>query len=211
MGGKYWNIDPIREYGLDLRGVIHVGAHVGLEYIDYVNEGLKNIMFFEPVRSSYLALLSALPEDPRVKTFNMALGNITGEVEMFIETANGGQSSSILEPGTHLQTHPKITFDSKELVKIDKLDNIDFDRSLYNVLNLDVQGYELEVLRGAENTLDYIDVIFSEVNTGEVYKGCGKMHEIDAYLLPYGIIRIHTHLYRGIGYGEAIYLKKQND
>jgi FkbM family methyltransferase len=202
----HWHPDLIEEYNINMRGLIHIGIHWGLEYDDYINYGIKDMIFFEPVKATYDKLLELLPKNERVKTYNLALGNMTGEVKMFIETANLGQSSSILEPGTHLDAYPQITFDTMETVKIDKLDNIEFDRSLYNVINVDVQGYELEVLKGAEDTLRYIDVIFSEINTGEVYKNCAKLNELDEYLVKYK--RVYTKIYDGLFYGDAIYIKK---
>jgi hypothetical protein len=127
-----------------------------------------------------------------------------GEVDMYVETANQGQSSSVLEPGTHLDTYPQITFDNKVKVKIDRLDNFDF--SDCNVLNIDVQGYELEVLKGATETLKHIDMILTEVNTGEVYKGCAKMEELDNYLR--GFKRVYEHIFGNINYGDAIYIRQ---
>ena len=49
----------------------------------------------------------------------------------------------------------------------------------YNFLNLDIQGAELLALRGIEDNLKFIDYIYTEVNTGEVYKNCAKVYEID--------------------------------
>jgi FkbM family methyltransferase len=221
MKYTYWNPDLIKDYHIKMRGVIHIGAHNGLEYEDYVLYGIQNIIFFEPVASTYQKLLARLPNMgnefvthnlceeplPYVRTVNMALGNTTGEIEMFIETANNGQSSSILEAGTHLQSYPQITFDTKETVKIDKLDNINFPRALYNVLNVDVQGYELEVFKGAVNVLKTIDVIYTEINTGEVYKGCAKLSDLDEFLSTQGFTRVWVHVYEGVGYGDAIYVK----
>ena len=203
-----WDSSLLVQYGIKMKGVIHVGAHYGQEYHNYVNNGIKNIMLFEPVTANYNKLLELLPKGHGAIVHHMALGNTTGEVEMFIETANWGQSSSILEPGSHLSYHPQITFDTKESVKIDKLDNVPFGRSLYNILNIDVQGYELEVLRGASKTLPFIDAIYTEVNTGEVYKGCGKMCDMDKFLSDFGFTRIFTHMFSGVDYGDAIYIKQ---
>lgn len=194
-----------------IHGIIHIGAHYGQELQDYVNYGIKKIMLFEPLKESF-DILSDNAEmfmyEANIKLYNMALGNTIGEVEMFVERANHGMSSSVLEPGSHLDSYPGITFNGKELVGIDKLDNIPFDRNDFNALNIDVQGYELEVLKGAENTLNHINIIFTEVNIGEVYKGCGKLSEVDEFLKPYGFYRFFTHLYENVGYGDAIYLKQ---
>jgi FkbM family methyltransferase len=60
------------------------------------------------------------------------------------------------------------------------------------LLKLDVQGYELEVLSGAAETLSRTEVILSEVSLLEYNKGSPLMHEVIAYLasrdfLPYDI------------------------
>jgi FkbM family methyltransferase len=60
------------------------------------------------------------------------------------------------------------------------------------LLKLDVQGFELEVLAGAQSTLDRTEVIVSEVSLLPYNKGAPLMHEVIAYLakrdfLPYDI------------------------
>jgi FkbM family methyltransferase len=60
------------------------------------------------------------------------------------------------------------------------------------LLKLDVQGYELEVLSGAVETLRRTEVILSEVSLLEYNQGAPLMHEVIAYLaerdfLPYDI------------------------
>jgi FkbM family methyltransferase len=189
---------------LDIKGVIHVGAHWGQEYQEYVNRGIKNVMFFEPMKASYKKLVASLPKIKDIRCYNLALGNQTGEVEMFTETENGGQSSSILEPGTHLKMYPKIKFNGRETVKIDRLDNIPFDRSLYNMMMIDTQGFELEVLKGAKKTLKSIECIYVEVNRDEVYKGCPMVEEIDAYLKDFQ--RMETNWLGGT-WGDAVYMR----
>lgn len=203
----HWHPDLI-DAPIDMFGVLHIGAHYGQEYNDYKRYGIAHIIFFEPLKANYAKLVELLPPDMLTETRRLALGNTTGEIEMFVETINLGMSSSILEPGTHLDTYPFITFDTKEIVPIDKLDNVEFDRELYNVLNIDVQGYELEVLKGAVQTLSQIDVIFTEINTGEVYKGCARLEELDAFLTPLGFKRVYTHVYDGKFFGDAIYIKQ---
>ena len=206
----HWNIDPIKEMSIPMRGVIQVGAHYCQEYNDFINNGIKNMVLIEPLSANYKKLLESwpFPKDGSVITFNTAIGNYTGDVVMNVETANWGMSSSVLEPGLHLETYPKITFDTKETVGIDRLDNLPIVRHLYNVLMVDVQGYEIEVFKGAVETLKYIDIIFSEINTKEVYRGCTKLPDLNAFLSDHGFQNIHTHEYANIGYGDAIYIRK---
>lgn len=53
-------------------------------------------------------------------------------------------------------------------------------------LKLDVQGYELEVLKGAEQVLDSVEAVMLEVNLIEVYQGSPPVHEVVAYMAARG-------------------------
>jgi FkbM family methyltransferase len=199
-------LKELTEYRIKARGIIHVGAHEGQEYEGYIKDGIKNILLFEPVQANFDLLMDTVKDSyPGVRCFNMALGNKTGSVYMFIEKQNRGMSCSVLEPETHLDQYPWIVFDGKEKVKIDKLDNIEFDKSKFNILNVDVQGYELEVFKGAGKTLKSIDAIFTEVNMVEMYKGCALITDIDILLSHFGFVRV-TELPND-NWGEALYIK----
>ena len=199
------------QYQLDIRGVIHIGAHYGQEYKVYAQQGIPNMMFFEPVKDNYKRLIKKLPKHDNIKTYNLALGNDVGEKEMIIEKVKG-QSCSFLEPGTHLTLHPNIVFTDREMVKITRLDVLPFDRSLYNMINIDVQGFELEVFKGAVETLHTIDIIYTEVNFEQVYKGCCQVEELDAFLNVFGFERVVTKDSRSrrgsLTWGDALYLKR---
>jgi len=53
-------------------------------------------------------------------------------------------------------------------------------------LKLDVQGYELEVLKGAESILASVEVVFTEVNHIEIYRGAPLAAELIAWLAARG-------------------------
>lgn len=203
----YWDKKLTEEYDILLKGVIHIGAHIGQEYKDYVDAGIENMLFFEPVKSTFEMLCNALPKSKKIKLFNTALGNMEGTIEMFTTDVYQGQSSSILKPNTHLKSFPQIVFNKKEMVSITKLDSIKFERELYNIINIDVQGYELEALKGSKATLSYIDFIFAEINVKEVYTNCAKVFELDKYLKQFGFVRMNTKMYDKLGYGDAVYVK----
>ena len=120
----------IKKHNLKINGIIHIGAHIGQEHELYKKNNINNIVYFEPLSENFLRLKQNINDDTIL--FNCALGNQIGEIEMFVESANMGQSSSILEPALHTQQYPHIVFNRKETVKIDKLDNIELDFSKYN-------------------------------------------------------------------------------
>ena len=53
-----------------------------------------------------------------------------------------------------------------------QLDTFLNEKDLYNFINIDVQGYELEVFKGSVEFLKTIDYIMTEVNRDELYKNC---------------------------------------
>jgi len=197
----------IDKYKMNINGVLHIGAHYGEEYELYKTNEIKNVVYFEPISTSFNILKNKIGDDGIL--FNCALGNENKYVEMYVETANLGQSSSILEPMLHKTQYPTIIFDSKETVKMVRLDDIEINIKNYNLINLDVQGYELEVFKGAEETLKNIDYIISEINNDETYLGCAKINELEDFLSPYGFKLVEQN-WAGITYGDGFFIKTKN-
>jgi FkbM family methyltransferase len=191
---------------IPIKGCIHIGAHEGQEYPVYKHFGFKNLLFYEALPKNFELLKKTVLGDSSVDIRNIALGNINGSIEMHIE--DRGLSSSILKPKHHLEQYPQIKFDNTETVNITRLDDEKFDRSLFNFINIDVQGYELEVFKGAKETLNHIDMIISEINKEEMYDGCVLVEDLDKFLLNYGFKRMVTYWQQdGETWGDGLYLK----
>jgi hypothetical protein len=86
------------------------------------------------------------------------------------------------------------------------LNRQNLDARKYDFWNFDIQGAELMALKGAINALDYVKALYLEVNTEEVYKGCGRMNEIDEFLGVRGFKRVITDITE-YGWGDALYVK----
>ena len=204
-----FNFDElVKKNKMTIRGIIHIGAHYGQEFSYYKNLGINNVICFEPVPSTFEILKKNVDDNTII--INKALGNTIGEIEMNIETSNQGMSSSILNPKIHLSQYPWITFNNKITVSIDKLDSYLSYKDDYNFINMDVQGYELEVLKGSENFLNHIDYILTEVNRDELYENCAKVDELDDFLSKYNFERVDT-TWDGGNWGDALYVKKNEN
>ena len=198
-----------KKYNLYIKGVAHVGAHFGQEFNVYKQLGINNVIFFEPCASTFQKLKQNIADAAIL--VNTALGNMIGEIEMYTETFNSGQSSSLLKPLKHLAEFPLIEFNGREKVSITKLDTFLYHGDDYNFLNIDVQGYELEVLKGGAEYLNAIDYIVTEVNRDEVYKNCARIEEIDDFLKNYNFERVETVWFGGENgqWGDAFYIKRK--
>lgn len=194
----------IKKYNMNISGVIHIGAHYGEEISDYIDNGIKDIILFEPLSDNFNILEKNVKNlNANIDGYQVALGSTPGNVTMYV-SSNEKQSSSILKPKVHLTHHPNVSFPSTEIVEVKTLDQ--FETSNFNFINMDVQGYELEVLKGASKTLIHIDYVYCEVNRDEVYENNAFIEQIDEYLSHYNLIRVETDWGGGI-WGDALYVK----
>ena len=188
-----------------INGVLHVGAHEGLEIEHYKDYNFNKIYFFEPQKNIYQKLLNNVSQYDNVECFNFALGSENKLDYINKSKGNDGLSSSILKPDLHLKVQPSIKFDNKEEIEIKRYDSLKIQQ--VNFLTLDVQGYELEVLKGFGQELKNLKFIFTEINTKFLYKENALVKDLDNYLSDYGFIRVFTNVDCFKYYGDALYVK----
>lgn len=206
----------IKKYNLNIRGIIQVGSHWAEEYECFKDEGINFFVFIEPCKAAFEVIRKKIEPINLDKTnstfiscFNRAISNYEGTAIMNIETKNNGQSNSLLKPKKHLESYPDIVFNGEEEVKVSTLDSLDFDifgRGQTNMLVMDTQGTELSVLKGGIETLQFIDYIYTEINTDDVYENCCRVEEMDEFLILFGFKRVETKM-TSQGWGDAFYIK----
>ncbi len=199
-----------KEFGIAIKGLVHVGANDATELKSYIDAGILKLMLFEPLKEPFQRLTENAARYRNlasIEVFNVALGSEKGSVEINIST-NDGASSSILEPAMDRKMQRKIGFIGKETVIVDLLSEYLPEEDQFNFLVIDVQGYELEVLRGAGSKLRQFDFIVSELNRKTQYKGSATVEEIDSFLLEVGYTRMLTH-WPSRYWGDALYVKDE--
>tara|TARA_A100001201_G_scaffold8941_2_gene13492 strand:- start:1111 stop:1752 length:642 start_codon:yes stop_codon:yes gene_type:complete len=211
-----FDLNAIEQHaGVKITGAIHVGAFLGEELSQYRALGLTNTILFEPQKKLFdIVNFKCIAKE---KAFNVALGSEENVVGMFISDKEGGvsngagASSSILAPKKHLTEHPEVTFPSKESINVKRFDSFieenKVDTSEHNFLNMDVQGYELEVLKGMGEELEKIQLIIAEVNRDEMYEGCPMIEDIDDYVKEFGFERVAV-AWQSESWGDALYVKR---
>ncbi|MFM6529202.1 MAG: FkbM family methyltransferase, partial [Dolichospermum sp.] len=171
----------------DIKLVIDVGANEG----QFIKTALAlmpetKILAFEPNPVSVENLQAANWDKTQVQIFTLALGSCQDFLPLNI--ADFSPASSLLKNSQQLnQEFPNLFTEKVIKVEINRLDsiiqqlNIDlYDKSL--LLKIDVQGFELEVLKGATELFTKISVIVCEVNLAFLYERQCSINEIIGFL-----------------------------
>jgi|TARA_B100001109_G_scaffold118521_1_gene96652 FkbM family methyltransferase len=190
---------------MNIKGIIHIGAHYGEEISEYIDNGIQDIILFEPLVENFDILSKKVKTlNANIEGYQVALGSKKGDATMYVSD-NEKQSSSVLKPKVHLTHHPHVKFPSTEDVEVHLLD--DYNSKDYNFINMDVQGYELEVLKGGTKTLEHVDYVYCEVNRDEVYENNAYVEELDEFLSEYNMKRVETD-WAGDIWGDALYIRE---
>ncbi len=194
----------IKRYGLEVASACHIGAHKGDEIPFYLEADIKKAIFIEPLSANFEELKKRISGLDNYSCVQSAVGASACEVMMNL-SSNDLQSSSVLTPKVHLSEAPHVTFQDTELVSMNTLDAILEDFGSVDLAIIDVQGYELEVLRGATRSLSEINYIFVEVNRAETYTDCAQIEDIDLFLARHNLSRTLTRWWGA--WGDALYVR----
>ena len=169
----------------NINSLIDVGAHQGnfseriLKKLSYIE-----VISFEPSTEVFKNLIRKSSKYKNWKIFNYALGAKDSNLELNI--SNFSEASSLLDIDKKiLEFRPNLKTISKEIVKCRKIDS--FMDEFYRlkkpiILKLDVQGYEMEILKVANQTLAIVDFVLIEVSIRKMYRQQPSLKEIVIFL-----------------------------
>ncbi len=203
---------------IELRGVVHVGAHLGQECPLYLERSLSQIVLIEANPAHCESLRATYGQNAGVDVIHAAITDADMPVTLFLNESRSGndESSSLLQLKRLGEIVPTLKTKRSIVAPGMMLDTLLLGGRLdgCNFLNIDIQGAERQALRGAEQALHQFDAILVETNIIEMYEGCALEDEIDSVLASRGfrcIERINHELYEGDrtfpAWGESLYLR----
>ncbi|GAB4355526.1 MAG: FkbM family methyltransferase [Gammaproteobacteria bacterium] len=163
------------------------------------------IIAFEPLAGPARVFERLFASDSGVALHRTAVGSSSGEVLIHVSARD--DSSSLL-PITALQSHlfPGTAEAGTEKVQVGRL--ADFiaggDLTPPALLKLDVQGFELEALKGCEDLLDRFAWVYAECSFVELYQGQALGDEVIAWLRERGFALCGVYHTAYDGRGKAV-------
>jgi len=208
----YGSLTYLRKWGFRPRYVVDVGAYHG-EWTLMMKEIFpeSSVLMIEAQESKRARLETVCAQTPGVQVETALLGAAEGEAVTFVEMETG---SSVFEEISehHLDTRQKV---EKQLATLDTLvtdatgwDKVDF-------LKLDVQGYELEILRGASDHLPRTEVVLMEVSIVPRNQGCPTIEGVFEFMTAQGFRMLdfcsqHRRPNKALGQTDLLFLNARS-
>jgi FkbM family methyltransferase len=172
----------------DYDTVIDVGANRGQFALFALHRFPRaRVLCFEPLLEAHQKLTEVVGDDPRVHIECCAVGSVDGSLSLNVTRSD--DSSSLLQPtALQLRTFPNTDSVSSLDVPVRTLDDTIDAEELTRpfLLKIDVQGFELEVLRGAQRLLKEDGDLLVESSFAELYAGQALANEVIAALWSQG-------------------------
>ena len=139
QGGPAQYQDDVRDeaykYVNDFSIAVDVGANVGFWSVP-LSDKFEKVISFDPIAQVYECLVENTKNLSNIKLNNFALGSENKNVNMVFDSSNTGNSYIDGNPGN---------------IKVKKLDDSFMPK--FGLIKIDCERHELEVLKGAVNTL----------------------------------------------------------
>ena len=148
----------LNQKNIQIRGILHIGAHECEELKDYKQHGVsqENITWIE----ANPTLVTRMKERG-ISVIQAAVHNQEQELPFYV--TNNGQSSSLLQFGTHEKNYPWCKVVATINVKTQTLETVIRDHTIpmeqRNFWNLDIQGSELVALQSSKDFIYFADAI----------------------------------------------------
>lgn len=163
-----------------------VGANVG-QTISILKNSLMvpQIHAFEPATDAFAKLNGIFSKDHSIKLYQVAMGMQCGEADfnLFGDSALNSLLD-LTEDAENIFEGSRLI--GSERVRIETIDRFSKEAGITSIdlLKIDTQGFDLNVLRGAERMLRYgsIQNVLIEINFTSLYDGQNSAEDIIVYL-----------------------------
>ncbi len=181
-------LSRLTRQGIHPMTIVDLGANVGqfsVAAAKLISDA--RIYAFEPIPDCLESLKKNVSKIPNISVHPLAVGDTTGTIK--INVNSDSQVSSILELSqARIRAFPKAKVERTVEVGITRVDDAlnDIEWTKPVLFKIDVQGYEDKVLRGARQTLKYVDYVILELSFIPLYEGESTCVDMINLMLDFG-------------------------
>ncbi len=178
-----WSLGNMRKLGFNPRFIVDIGAFQGewtaMAKTEFPHASVLMLEAQESKRPALEAIKTASRGDIDYRI--SVMGSTEGESIFFNEYDHAPTACSVLVDHAAAATR-------KIERSLSTLDSILAEGAFPNpnFIKLDVQGYEIEVLKGAREAMQSAEVILMEVSIIDLYQGNPLLHDVLAFMTDYG-------------------------
>jgi FkbM family methyltransferase len=227
----------LRENGVAPRGMLYAGANIGHLLWVWILLGFDRVLMIEPQQQPFeklewlskvsssilLSYEDFLPgaTNTQIQLAQCAVGERDGEAELYV--VSNSNMSSLLRPyedklREQIASSGRSNADAVSVVEQITVPVVTLDSLLgalgseckpgdYNVLYMNIQGGELQALRGATDVLRHLELIYLENNFVARYEGTPSAEELDELLGEHGFRAVWGQKHSRMGTGFTAYAK----
>lgn len=189
---------------IEVRTAVDIGGNIG----DYTHALLKtfneaSIHVFEPNALNVRKLSNRFATESRVKILPYGVSESSGDGILW----SCGDGSALASLAKRNLDHHGINFDIEEHIKLIRFEDYwqsELKGKLIDLVKIDVEGYELSVLKGFGKALDSTRIVQFEFSSGNIetrtffqdFWYLFKNHGFSIYrITPYGLLEIDKYTY----------------
>ncbi|HVG39178.1 MAG TPA: FkbM family methyltransferase [Pyrinomonadaceae bacterium] len=192
-----------RMLGKDDPVILEIGCNDGGVTLAFLELFPRSKVFaFEPDPRA-IERFNGNVKNERAKLFNIAIAGSNGLTEFYLSGGHPSpdweaslprgwdMSSSIRKPKQHLNLHPWCTFDEVINVQTKTLDTwcAEEDVDSIDFIWADVQGAEIDLITGGQQSLSRTRYLYTEYNNREMYEGQVKLRDILRLLPDFEVVK----------------------
>lgn len=190
--------------------IIEAGAHIGRDTVK-MNKKWPHctIHAFEPVPELFEMLTKRTNSLLGIHCYPYALSSQTEEKTLFVSSGRSTAASSLFKPTGYKLEHSDTVFTPLQIQTLSINDWAQkYTITHVDMLWLDMQGGELEALKGAGNIIKTASVIYTEVSLHQRYENTPLYPELKSWLEEQGFYAINEALTDNL-WGNVLFIKKQ--
>ncbi len=204
-------VEFLKKYKIDL--ILDIGSHKG-EFIKNITPHIsfKKVYSFEPQKDIFDILKNNFINDKRIIISNLGVSNTITKKKFYLNKLTSTSSFQELDESSIFLKIKNFLLDQNNQRKVHEVETTTIDNYFKNfnlknsLLKIDVEGHEINVLKGAINTLKEINFIIIEKQFFNLYKNI-NFNECNDILVNNNFMLLKKFRFPTLHFEDRIYKK----